>query len=75
MVADVKVQGDALSVGVPKLVFPTRLKNVVAGWPYDVTRDGRFLIDTELDDFSPITLLQHWQADNSRNTQAERLSP
>ena len=30
---------------------------------YDVTRDGRFLINTVLDDAAatPITLIQHWQ--------------
>ena len=33
------------------------------GRQYDVTRDGRFLINTVLDDqaASPITLIQHWQ--------------
>jgi hypothetical protein len=31
------------------------------GRQYDVTRDGRFLINTVLDDVSaPITLLQNW---------------
>ena len=31
------------------------------GRQYDVTRDGRFLINTVLDDASaPITLLQNW---------------
>ncbi len=30
---------------------------------YDVTRDGRFLINTVLDDAAatPITLIQHWR--------------
>ena len=31
------------------------------GWQYDVTRDGRFLINTVLDEAAaPITLLQNW---------------
>ena len=32
------------------------------GWQYDVSRDGRFLVNTLLDDATPITLLQHWKA-------------
>jgi hypothetical protein len=31
------------------------------GRQYDVTRDGRFLINTVLDDSSPITLIQNWK--------------
>jgi cytochrome c2 len=33
------------------------------GWQYDVSRDGRFLVNTILDDAAatPITLLQNWQ--------------
>ena len=32
------------------------------GRQYDVTRDGRFLINTVLDEAAaPITLIQHWQ--------------
>lgn len=31
------------------------------GRQYDVTRDGRFLINTVLDEAAaPITLIQHW---------------
>jgi len=46
-------------------LFPTRILGGAVdngqGRQYDVTRDGRFLINTVLDDASaPITLLQNW---------------
>ena len=69
MAADIRVRGDALSVGIPKLVFPTRLKNVVAGWPYDVAHDGRFLMnvraDTEI--APPAMVVSNWPAVISNN--------
>lgn len=75
MATPVAVTGSTLTLGTPVRLFPTRIYgggvDQGRGREYDVTPDGRFLIDTELDDFSPITLLQRWQADNSRNTQAE----
>ena len=38
------------------------LGRVLQGRNYDVARDGRFLINTELDSATaPITLLQNWQ--------------
>jgi hypothetical protein len=37
------------------------------GWQYDVTSDGRFLVNTVLDDAAaPITLIQHWRPDTTR---------
>jgi hypothetical protein len=46
-------------------LFPTRIYGAGAGnnlgWQYDVTRDGRFLINTVLDEAAaPITLIEHW---------------
>ena len=69
MAADVRVQGDALSVGVSKLLFPTRLKNVVAGWPYDVARDGRFLMNVRADAeiAPPAMVVSNWPALISKN--------
>ncbi len=52
----------------PVALFPTRI--VVGGadgnqlgQQYDVTRDGRFLINTVLDDAAatPITLIMNWR--------------
>lgn len=47
-------------------LFPARIFSGGAdngqGWHYDVARDGRFLINTVLDDAaSPITLVQNWK--------------
>ncbi len=46
-------------------MFPTRIVggglDETQGPQYDATRDGRFLINTELDTaIAPITLLQNW---------------
>jgi hypothetical protein len=47
-------------------LFPTRTVgggvDIAQGRQYDVTRDGRFLINTVLDETAaPITLIQYWQ--------------
>ena len=54
-----------LEAGAPVALFRTRIfgggVENAQGRQYDVTRDGRFLINTLLDDASaPITLLQNW---------------
>ncbi len=38
------------------------------GRQYDVTRDGRFVINTVLDDqaAAPITLIQHWRPEGKK---------
>ncbi|HXG89164.1 MAG TPA: hypothetical protein VNJ02_12575 [Vicinamibacterales bacterium] len=67
MAAPVTTRGTALAPGTPVALFPTRIVGV--GWEggqgpqYDVTRDGRFLINTVLNDAvaTPITLLMNWQ--------------
>lgn len=48
------------------MLFPTRILGGGAdsqqGRQYDVTRDGRFLSNTVLDEAAaPITLIQNWQ--------------
>ncbi len=66
MAAPVTTRGTALEPGTPVALFPTR---IVGGWDggqspqYDVTRDGRFLINTVLDDAAatPITLIMNWR--------------
>jgi eukaryotic-like serine/threonine-protein kinase len=70
MVADVKLEGSVLEVGVPKVLFQTN----VSGYPnprnvYDVSGDGqRFLIITPPEEISatPITVVANWNADLKR---------
>ena len=57
----------AESVLAPVALFQTRIlgggMDLNVGTQYDVTGDGRFLINTVLDGAaSPITLLQNWAA-------------
>ena len=67
MAAPVRVQGDTFVPGTPVALFQTQI--VGAGEftsgeaQYDVTRDGRFLINTVVDQATtaPITLIQHWR--------------
>jgi hypothetical protein len=49
--------------GTPEALFQTHIAPGVSRPNYDVARDGRFLIDTELDDTStePIHLLLNWK--------------
>jgi hypothetical protein len=67
MAAPIAATGTPLEPGVPVALFPTR---IVGGGvddgqrrQYDVTRDGRFAINTVLDAAAPITLLRHWNPD------------
>ena len=57
--------GTTLQPGTPVALFPTRIfgRGVenLQGRQYDVSQDGRFLINTALDEGSaPITLIQNW---------------
>jgi len=69
MAAPIAVRGAAVEPGTPVALFPTRIYgggvDTQQGRQYDVTRDGRFLINTVLDDATttPITLIQNWQPD------------
>ncbi len=65
MAAPITVTGATLEPGAPVALFPTRIYgggvDAQQGRQYDVARDGRFLINTELDSAdTPITLLQNW---------------
>jgi hypothetical protein len=60
------VNGPTIELGRPMALFRTRIlgggTDVSLGMNYAVARDGRFLINTVLDDAAvPITLLQHWR--------------
>jgi eukaryotic-like serine/threonine-protein kinase len=65
MAAPITVTGTTLEPGAPVALFPTQIfgggVDNAQGRQYDVTRDGRFLINTVLEGASsPITLLQNW---------------
>jgi serine/threonine-protein kinase len=65
MAAPITVTGATLAPGAPMMLFPTRIygRGVDAqlGRQYDVALNGRFLINTVLNDAAaPITLLQNW---------------
>jgi eukaryotic-like serine/threonine-protein kinase len=65
MATPITVKGDSIEPGTPVPLFQTRIWGGTANTihhQYAVTRDGRFLINTTLDDaFSPITLIQNWR--------------
>ena len=66
--APIKVNGATLEPGAPVMLFPTRIlgggADIQLGRQYDVTHDGRFLINTLLNEaVAPITLLQNWNPD------------
>ena len=68
MAVPITVTGSNLEPGAPVVLFPTRITSGGVdnaqgrqGRQYDVAPDGRFLINTVLDDAaSPITLLMNW---------------
>lgn len=64
--APIKVTGTSLEPGTPVALFQTRIlgggTDNGVGRQYDVTRDGRFLINMVLEDAAaPITLLKNWK--------------
>ena len=65
MAASVTSSGTTFQPGTPVALFQTRIygggTDMNVGHQYDVSSDGRFLINTVLEDTaSPITLLQNW---------------
>jgi len=67
MAAPVRVKDGTLEVGTPQMLFQTRVPgggtNAYTRPQYDVSRDGRFLVNTVLQGktASPITLLLNWK--------------
>jgi dipeptidyl aminopeptidase/acylaminoacyl peptidase len=63
MAAGVTVQGAALAPGTPEALFQTHVLITANRQAYDVGRDGRFLIVTEVESASsePIHLLLNWK--------------
>ena len=71
MAAPITATGAMLAPGAPVALFPTRIvgggTDISLGWQYDVTRDGRFLINTVLDEAAPpITPIQHWNPEGKQ---------
>jgi Tol biopolymer transport system component len=72
MAAPITTRGAALEPGTPTVLFQTRIFGGGVengqGRQFDVTSDGRFLINTVLDDASatPITLIQNWDPTRSK---------
>jgi Tol biopolymer transport system component len=69
--APIAVNGSTLVPGTPTVRFSTRILgggiDAGQGRQYDIAPDGRFLINTVIDDVdSPITLLQHWRPGEQR---------
>jgi Tol biopolymer transport system component len=67
MATPIAASGATIAPGTPVALFQTRIygggTDVSVGTEYDVSGDGRFLIETVLEDAaSPITLLQNWSA-------------
>jgi Tol biopolymer transport system component len=69
MAVSISVAGNKLDPGAPQMLFRTRIsrggQELQQGRQYDVAADGRFLINTELNDdaATPITLIQNWSPD------------
>ena len=73
MSAPVNATGATLEPGAPVALFQTRIfgggTDNGQGLQYDVARDGRFLINTVIDEAAaPITLLQNWNPSGKRET-------
>lgn len=71
MAAPITAKGPTLAPGAPVALFATRIfgggVDNARGRQYDVTRDGRFLINTLLDDATtPSTLLQNWRPEGKQ---------
>ena len=65
MAASITVNAAIVEPGSPVMLFPTHIygggSDIQTGRQYDVTADGRFLINTLLNEVpAPITLLQNW---------------
>jgi Tol biopolymer transport system component len=71
MAAPITVTGATPEPGAPVVLFPTRIYgggvDMQQGRQYDVARDGRFLINSELESAAaPITLLMNWRPEGKK---------
>ncbi len=56
--------GETVEAGLPKALFDIRVKG--GGWSWDVSRDGRFILNETVDANAsslPITVVLNWNAD------------
>jgi serine/threonine protein kinase/Tol biopolymer transport system component len=61
MVVPVRASSTSFEYGAPKELFPVRMK-IITGMPYDVTSDGKFLVNAALEPpNSPVTLITDWR--------------
>jgi Tol biopolymer transport system component len=63
MAVPVKVTSGTLEAGAPVTLFAPKIvgvDSVDTGLQYDVSEDGRFLLNTVSDDTSPITVIVNW---------------
>jgi hypothetical protein len=62
MAVDVQA-GESFEAGLPKPLFSIHPR--AGGWPFDVSRDGRFLINETVRDetSAPVTVVLNWDAD------------
>jgi Tol biopolymer transport system component len=67
MAAPITINGGTVQPGSPVALFQTKVysgDNPFSGHQYDVSPDGRFIINTLVDEANtPITLLQNWNPD------------
>ena len=65
MAVPMAVNAATMEPGRAAALFRTQIlgggTDITVGMNYDVARDGRFLINTVLDNAAPITLLQNWR--------------
>jgi eukaryotic-like serine/threonine-protein kinase len=71
MAAPIMASGATLTVAVPVKLFQTHIDgggvDTQQGRQYDIAPDGRFLINTDLNNAAaPITLIQNWNPDATR---------
>jgi hypothetical protein len=71
MSVPITVNGEAIQAGTPVPLFRPRIWTGGTGGntkqQYDVSADGRFLVDVSLDDeTTPLTLLQNWRAGSTK---------
>ena len=71
MAVPITATGATIEPGAPVVLFPTRIYgggvDALQNRQYDVTRDGRFLINTIVDETPPpITLLMNWRPEGKK---------
>jgi hypothetical protein len=59
----VAISAESVELGTPQRMFSTSIRPTTSGGSFDVTHDGRFLINTPGDTGNePLVLVQNWKA-------------